>query len=326
MQARSHSRSGLAGTPANAELSNSRAAASANAAAARCAHSMLAAVRDDLMEPQHFARQAALARPRQKAADPSTVSGIAWPRACVSRSVRLPSQRSPSISLPYRANVATEVQNIVGDLERQPEQIAETIEPVEVLIVAVGDERADPHRVNEAVPGRLLQHEPQVVVRPDREIVVAHPAELHGLPLQGLDDHVIDFVEDAQRRHRSEPLAGLAEEAHGERVHGIAGVHGNWNPGAAMHCRDAAPRVAAVFNIVVHEKCVVQHFQAGGGGKQRRLPPYVWSRPLSLAARCMARSFEVLARRSVGDDGGLVMASLTGSAAAFACVYSAMAR
>jgi hypothetical protein len=41
MQARSHSRSGPSGTPANAELWNSRAAASANSAAAPCAHWML---------------------------------------------------------------------------------------------------------------------------------------------------------------------------------------------------------------------------------------------------------------------------------------------
>ena len=41
-----------------------------------CAHWMLPPLRDDLMEPQHFARQTALARPRQKAADPRTVSAI----------------------------------------------------------------------------------------------------------------------------------------------------------------------------------------------------------------------------------------------------------
>ena len=31
---------------------------------------------------------------------------------------------------------------------------------------------------------------------------------------------------------------------------------------------NAAPPVAAVFNVVVHEKRVMQHFQAGGGGKR----------------------------------------------------------
>ena len=31
---------------------------------------------------------------------------------------------------------------------------------------------------------------------------------------------------------------------------------------------DAAPRVAAVLDVVVHEKRVVQHFEAGGGGKR----------------------------------------------------------
>ena len=72
----SHSRSGLAGTPANAEASNSRAAASANAAAACCAHSMPPLLTNNLMEPQHLARQAALARPRQEAAYPRAVRAI----------------------------------------------------------------------------------------------------------------------------------------------------------------------------------------------------------------------------------------------------------
>ena len=44
------------------------------------------------------------------------------------------------------------------------EQIAEAVEAIEILVVAVGDECADPHRMDEAVPGGLLEHEPQIVV------------------------------------------------------------------------------------------------------------------------------------------------------------------
>ena len=62
-------------------------------------------------------------------------------------------------------NVPVEVEDVVCDLERRSEQVAEAIEPVEIPIVAVGDKGADPHRVNEAVPGGLLQHEPKIVVR-----------------------------------------------------------------------------------------------------------------------------------------------------------------
>ena len=36
-----------------------------------------------------------------------------------------------------------------------------------------------------AVPGSLLEHEPQVVFGRDREIVVVYPAKLHGLPFRG---------------------------------------------------------------------------------------------------------------------------------------------
>ena len=62
-------------------------------------------------------------------------------------------------------NVPVEVQDVVGDLERHPEQVAKAIEPVEIPIVAIGDKGADPQRVNEAVPGGLLQHEAKIVVR-----------------------------------------------------------------------------------------------------------------------------------------------------------------
>ena len=126
----------------------------------------------------------------------------------------------------------------------------------------------------------------RVIVGPDREIVVAHPAELHGLAFQRLDEQVVDLIEDAKRRHRSEPLAGLAEQAHGERVHGVAGIHRDRDPGAAMHRGDATPPVAAVFDVVVHEKCVVQHFQAGGGRKRI----LARGRPARARSRCTGRA------------------------------------
>jgi hypothetical protein len=115
-----------------------------------------AAAGDYIMEPQHLAWQAALARPRQKAAHPGAV------RAAGS-SDRTREQKGafslPEITadlLPVSGKAPLEVQHVVGDLERQPEQVAEAIEAVEVPVAAIGDERADPHRVNEAVPGGLL--------------------------------------------------------------------------------------------------------------------------------------------------------------------------
>ena len=59
-------------------------------------------------------------------------------------------------------------------------------------------------------------------------------------------------------------FAALAKQPHGKRVHGVAGVHGDRHPDAAMHGGIAAPQIAAVLDIVVHQKGVVQHFKAGG--------------------------------------------------------------
>ena len=121
---------------------------------------------DDVMEPQHLARQAALARPRQESSLIHARSALlGLPSACASRRVRFPSQRSPLISLPYRATFPLRFRTSSVIWNASPEQIAEAIEPVEIAVVAIGDKRADPHRVNEAVPGGLLQHEPQIVVR-----------------------------------------------------------------------------------------------------------------------------------------------------------------
>ena len=137
----------------------------------------------------------------------------------------------------------------------------------------------------------FFKHESQIVFRPDGEIVIAHPAKLHGLPFESLDDHVIDFVEDAHRRHRSKPLAGPAKKPHGKRVHGIAGVHGNRDPSAAMHRRRATPQLASVFNVVVHEKGVVQHFQPG-----RRVAHVLRAPPKRTRGRNAQRRAQALAR------------------------------
>src|SRR4029077_19213479 len=101
----------------------------------------------------------------------------------------------------------------VRDLEGEPEQVAEAVEATEVGIVAAGDERADPHRVDEAVPGGLLEDEPQVVVVADREIVIADPAELHRLSLEALEEHVVDLVVEPERTCGAEAFAALSEQA-----------------------------------------------------------------------------------------------------------------
>src|ERR1700730_3469526 len=155
------------------------------------------------MEPQHLAGQAALTRPSQEATNPRAVRAIGVLERVREQKGPFPFPEIAVDLLAVSRNVPVEVQYIVGNLEGQSEQITEAIESAEILIVAVGDERADPHWVNEAVPSGLLGYKPQIVAHADHEIVVAHPAEFHGLPLQGLDEQVIDFVENAERRRRA---------------------------------------------------------------------------------------------------------------------------
>ena len=73
-----------------------------------------------------------------------------------------------------------------GDLERRPRRYPKASKRSRSRSSGSATERADAHRVDEAVPGRLLQDEPQVVVGADRKVVVAHPAELDRLPLEAL--------------------------------------------------------------------------------------------------------------------------------------------
>ena len=118
------------------------------------AHSM-PPLADRIMEPQHLAQEAALARPRQKAADPSRLALLGPSQRMRERKGPFPLKRLPPISFPYRAWLPGRFSTSSAILQRQPEQVAETIEAVEVpeLILAVGGKRPDPHRVNEAVPG-----------------------------------------------------------------------------------------------------------------------------------------------------------------------------
>jgi hypothetical protein len=100
---------------------------------------------------------------------------------------------------------------------------------------------------------------------------------------------VIDLIEDAHCRRRSEPVASLAKKAHGERVHCIADIHGKWNSCASVHCRDPAPRLTTVFNVTVHEKSVVQHFEACSG-RQSMLGAATQS-ACGCEAQCWAQTF-----------------------------------
>src|SRR6185312_4413710 len=102
-------------------------------------------------------------------------------------------------------------------------------------------------RVDKAVPGRLLEHEQQVVVGGDGQVVVADPAELGRLAFEALYQHVVDLIEDSERDRRPDALDASPEEAHGERVHRVTGVHRDRHADTAVHRGDAAARVTAVL-------------------------------------------------------------------------------
>jgi hypothetical protein len=92
------------------------------------------------MEPQHLAQEAALARPRQKAADPSSVRVAGSSQRMRERKGPFPLKEITADLLPVSGKAPLEVQHVVGDLERQPEQVAEAIEAVEVQVAAIGDD------------------------------------------------------------------------------------------------------------------------------------------------------------------------------------------
>ena len=91
-----------------------------------------AGARDDLLEPQHLARQAALARPRQEVSDPCPVRCIGVAERVREQKGAFAFQQIAVDLLAVSRNVSVEVQDVVGDLERSAKQIAEAIEPIEI--------------------------------------------------------------------------------------------------------------------------------------------------------------------------------------------------
>jgi hypothetical protein len=128
--------------------------------------------RKNLMESKDFARQPAFTRPRQEAADPCTIGLIGVTESVSEHNSPFFFPQIAIDLLAIRADSADQVKNVVGDLEREPKQIAEPVKSTEILVLAVGDECPNSHGMNEA--GGLLEHEPQIIVHPHCEIIVAH--------------------------------------------------------------------------------------------------------------------------------------------------------
>src|SRR5262249_920734 len=108
-----------------------------------------AAARDHLMESQHFARQSALARSRQEIGHPRPVRamGVAERAGEQQRPFAFPKIAVDLLAV--SRNVTFEVQNVVSDLKRESEQVPKSVETAEIPILAIGNQRADSHWVNE---------------------------------------------------------------------------------------------------------------------------------------------------------------------------------
>ena len=72
------------------------------------------------------------------------------------------------------------------------------------------DQGSDPAGMDTGIPAGFFQHHPQIILVGQVTWVIAHPAQLHGLPLHRLPGHMPDFGKD-------QPGEGRAKEA--EVVH-----------------------------------------------------------------------------------------------------------
>ena len=82
--------------------------------------------------------------------------------------------------------VGADVQQVVGDLERDAQIGPERDERLERVVLGAGGDRADLHRHDEAVPAGLLHDHLQVVVVGEIAAIPADPVELDGLALDRL--------------------------------------------------------------------------------------------------------------------------------------------
>ena len=159
--------------------------------------------------------------------------------------------------LPVDVAVARHVQDVVLNLERRAQEIAELDEPVGLERLPGADQRARTARENRGVPAGLLGDHPQVVGRVQVVDVVLAPAELPRLALDGLEhglERLFEYLQGQQRPERGRVVEQRLEAEQSQRV---AGVHRQRHACLLVKARRAAPQVADVLDVVVHEHRVV---------------------------------------------------------------------
>ena len=100
-----------------------------------------AGARQDLPELQDFAGQSALARTAQKISDPGPVRRVDLAECVREHDGPLSLQQIAIDLLAVPGDVAGEVEDVVGDLERSTKQKSEPVEAIELPIVSIGDKR-----------------------------------------------------------------------------------------------------------------------------------------------------------------------------------------
>ena len=72
---------------------------------------------------------------------------------------------------------------------------------------------------------------------------------------------MVEFVDDPGSGLGTQFVHILAKETQGKCLHCIAGIDGEWDPGAMVQARAATAKIAFVLDIVVNQKGIVQKFQ-----------------------------------------------------------------
>jgi hypothetical protein len=160
--------------------------------------------------------------------------------------------------------VAGQVQEVVLDLERRPEEEAEAHELVEVHAVAGADQRANPARVDGRVPAGLLQRHREVVGFADGEAVLAPPAQLERLSLHRFAHHALGLLHHAPREPKAERRHVAEQRPQPQNHERVPGVQRRRDAVQPMQRGQAAPLFTFVLDVVVHQEGAVQKLERYG--------------------------------------------------------------
>ena len=154
--------------------------------------------------------------------------------------------------------VADEVEQIVTDLEGRAEVKPEAHQRRQFRRAARPDDRADPQRMDGGVPARLVHDQVEVVLGLQLLDIVELPPDLGRLSLQGAHRHRVELGPDQVGEVPIEAAGGPAQHLPGDHRKAVAGIQRGRQPVLRRQRRPTAAHLAAVGDVVVDEKGVVQ--------------------------------------------------------------------